>query len=1035
MVDILRYQRQVGVPQGGLAPAGDIAPASDGGMNQALGELASTAQVVNQRAMARKDELDLLNYERQLSEIDTQSMLGDDENPGAMRRMGIDAAGVSETTLESFDDQAGAVQPKLRTPAAQAKAQDMLAVRRQDMHKRLVSHEFAQGQVADQQMTEAALNQYTNEALSNADDPQMVKASLARGMGVIEANGRRMGQAPAYTAGKALEYQSSVMKDVVMSQVTRNPVQAIETYKDNAGAFVGDDRLKVESALQPYILDVQSRSLGDSIWSGGAPSVATGSAAVYNAIAQVESGGRHYDDAGRVILGPQTSQGRAVGQFQIMPATGPEAAKLAGLKWDPNAFKNDPDYNAALGRAYIDQQVKRFGGDMSLVAAAYNMGPEAAEKWAKGQPYTTASGKVWTPSAPRDPAEMPKETRDYIQKVNGRLGGDAPAMKSPPVGLVEAGNVDLYSRPKVKNADGSISTVRSMSFEEDGQEILVPTVSDDGRIMSDEEAIDLYQRTGKHLGKFKDAKSADAYAESLHKDQEKLYVAPMSEASITSREVESIRRADTIQDPRLRQDAINRIQFLASNERKLIQEKDREIQAGKAEFTDRYNNTMARLGAGVDVPVSERPTEAQLVAMYGQYEGEMKHKELQTYAAMAPDISTLNTATNEQAARTIAKYAPNPKSPNFAFDQKVYAGMRNAYANVQEQRNSDPAAFLMAASPTVSTKYADVMAAREKALAATDPASQRAALQSMSEKGQAFTDFLLTEQARMGVPFDKRQVMPKSMAAAVMSDFDERMQSGDVAGAVDRLRATVSMFGDGAAKAIPQLGENAGPTARMALEGIDSRTIQSYVAAASQGDALKKSIPQEDWNLMQDSVRKALGPLDATGTTEWQAYYDITTKLAAGKIKQGIPPDQAAQQAAAETINSRYLFAGQNGGVSYRVPLRSAQGQAINAQKVVTQASGTLSTLRPDQIAITEALPPGISADEYKSYRVRRIQQTGKWLTSRDESGLELSYLDDNGRLVQVRDNQGLPFKRTWDQLQQAPATPALKISPLPGKL
>jgi hypothetical protein len=102
---------------------------------------------------------------------------------------------------------------------------------------------------------------------------------------------------------------------------------------------------------------------------------------------------------------------------------------------------------------------------------------------------------------------------------------------------------------------------------------------------------------------------------------------------------------------------------------------------------------------------------------------------------------------------------------------------------------------------------------------------------------------------------------------------------------------------------------------------------------------------------------------------------------------------------------------------------------------VVTQATGTLNALRPDQIAITEALPPGISADEYKSYRIRRIQQTGKWLTSRDESGLELSYLDDNGRLVQVRDNQGLPFKRTWDQLQAAPTAPAVKPSALPGKL
>lgn len=95
-------------------------------------------------------------------------------------------------------------------------------------------------------------------------------------------------------------------------------------------------------------------------------------------------------------------------------------------------------------------------------------------------------------------------------------------------GLLEQGNIDLNNRPKVPNGHG-YSTVRSASFNLGGKEVLLPTVTDDGRILDErtpegkKEIIDTYVKTGKHLGKFDTPDNATAYAISLHGDQAKLY--------------------------------------------------------------------------------------------------------------------------------------------------------------------------------------------------------------------------------------------------------------------------------------------------------------------------------------------------------------------------------------------------------------------------------------------------------------------------------------------------------------------------------
>lgn len=100
-------------------------------------------------------------------------------------------------------------------------------------------------------------------------------------------------------------------------------------------------------------------------------------------------------------------------------------------------------------------------------------------------------------------------------------GGNAPPPGSPsaPVQPPQVpGNIDLFKQPTVKNPDGTISTVDSFSVNLDGQETLLPTVTTDGRHLSQPEAIAEYKKTGKHLGIFATPEAATAYAQQLHND-------------------------------------------------------------------------------------------------------------------------------------------------------------------------------------------------------------------------------------------------------------------------------------------------------------------------------------------------------------------------------------------------------------------------------------------------------------------------------------------------------------------------------------
>ncbi|UCC13605.1 MAG: transglycosylase SLT domain-containing protein [Gammaproteobacteria bacterium] len=103
------------------------------------------------------------------------------------------------------------------------------------------------------------------------------------------------------------------------------------------------------------------------------------------------------------------SSAGAIGLMQLMPATGKQTARQAGIRYRGQQTLMDPEVNIALGTHYLGRMLERFEGNPVLATAAYNAGPHRVSSWLPLD--STLPADIWVDTVPF------RETRRYIRRV------------------------------------------------------------------------------------------------------------------------------------------------------------------------------------------------------------------------------------------------------------------------------------------------------------------------------------------------------------------------------------------------------------------------------------------------------------------------------------------------------------------------------------------------------------------------------------------------------------------------------------------
>jgi soluble lytic murein transglycosylase len=317
----------------------------------------------------------------------------------------------SDTLKRNIDEIAGTLGNDAQRQAFSLRANDILTA----MRGNAIQHEAQEFKTYSLSVSEGIQSTALREIGLNWQNTDAVNSAVERIRAETYRQAQLLGKSAEWQDAQARKMTSNAHKVALLSALEQNdPAYADAYLKKYSGQMDADDILTVRGHVTKAMDAKVGFTAASEVLGRMQPRIQVGEAErAFNIALGTESNNRQFGPDGK----PLTSPKGAIGIAQVMPDTAPEAAKLAGLPWDENRYKNDPAYNKALGMAYFQRQLQENGGDLAKAYAAYNGGPgrlaeaiKKAEQSAKAaQADPNVKPKTWLEF-------MPQETRDYVTK-------------------------------------------------------------------------------------------------------------------------------------------------------------------------------------------------------------------------------------------------------------------------------------------------------------------------------------------------------------------------------------------------------------------------------------------------------------------------------------------------------------------------------------------------------------------------------------------------------------------------------------------